>query len=77
RAGRGGWLEGAAPDAAAATRLADLASREELLAKLAGLMQGALSGMARLLQAPLAHQARLLQALADKGGAGGGDDAAV
>ncbi|MEY3072283.1 MAG: hypothetical protein RLZZ353_479 [Actinomycetota bacterium] len=75
---RGGWLDGAVLDADEATRLADLASREELLAKLAGLMQGALSGMARLLQAPLAHQARLLQALADKGGAAGpGADAAA
>ena len=77
---RGGWLDGAVLDATEAMRLADLASREELLAKLAGLMQGALAGMARLLQAPLAHQARLLQALADKGGAGGGtggEDAAA
>lgn len=62
---RGGYLDGAVMDAEETTRLADLASREELLAKLAGLMQGALSGFARLLQAPLAHQARLLQALVD------------
>ncbi len=62
---RGGYLDGAVMDAEQTTRLADLASREELLAKLAGLMQGALSGFARLLQAPLAHQARLLQALVD------------
>ncbi|MGA1775320.1 MAG: 50S ribosomal protein L10, partial [Nitriliruptoraceae bacterium] len=73
---RGGWLDGAVLDADEAVKLADLASREELLAKLAGLMQGALSGMARLLQAPLAHQARLLQALVDKGGAGGEAEAA-
>ena len=62
---RGGYLDGAVMDADATNRLADLASREELLAKLAGLMQGALSGFARLLQAPLAHQARLIQALID------------
>jgi len=62
---RGGYLDGAVMDADETNRLADLASREELLAKLAGLMQGALSGFARLLQAPLAHQARLLQALID------------
>lgn len=62
---RGGYLDGAVMGPEEATRLADLASREELLAKLAGLMQGALSGFARLLQAPLAHQARLLQALID------------
>jgi large subunit ribosomal protein L10 len=62
---RGGYLDGAVLDAEETTRLADLSSREELLAKLAGLMQGALSGFARLLQAPIAHQARLLQALVD------------
>jgi len=73
---RGGWLDGAVLDADEAVKLADLASREELLAKLAGLMQGALSGMARLLQAPLAHQARLIQALLDKGGAPGAPAAA-
>jgi large subunit ribosomal protein L10 len=62
---RGGYLDGAVMDADETNRLADLASREELLAKMAGLMQGALAGFARLLQAPLAHQARLLQALID------------
>ncbi len=60
---RGGYLDGAVMDADETNRLADLASREELLAKLAGLMQGALAGFARLLQAPLARQARLIQAL--------------
>jgi large subunit ribosomal protein L10 len=68
---RGGFLDGAVLDAADAARLADLASREELLARFAGLMQGALAGFARLLQAPLSHQARLMQALVDKGGAAG------
>jgi large subunit ribosomal protein L10 len=62
---RGGYLDGVVMDAEETSRLADLSSREELLAKLAGLMQGALSGFARLLQAPIAHQARLLQALVD------------
>ena len=62
---RGGYLDGAVMDAEETNRLADLASREELLAKMAGLMQGALSGFARLLQAQIVHQARLLQALID------------
>jgi large subunit ribosomal protein L10 len=62
---RGGYLDGAVMDAAAATRLADLASREELLAQMAGLMQGALAGFARLMQAALVQQARLMQALID------------
>jgi large subunit ribosomal protein L10 len=66
---RGGYLDGEVLDEVAATKLADLESREELLAKLAGLMQGALSGFARLLQAPIAQQARLMQALVDAGGA--------
>lgn len=62
---RGGYLDGEVLDEAAATQLADLDSREELLAKLAGLLYGALANTARLLQAPLSQQARLLQALVD------------
>lgn len=66
---RGGYLDGEVLDEDAAIRLADLDSREELLAKLAGLMEGALSGTARLLQAATEKQARLMQALVDAGGA--------
>ena len=62
---RGGYLDGAVMDAAEATKLADLASREELLAQMAGLMQGALAGFARLMQAAIVQQARLMQALVD------------
>lgn len=65
---RGGFLDGEVLDAEEALKLADLESREELLAKLAGLMEGALSGTARLLQAATEKQARLLQALVDAGG---------
>ncbi|MFO7778507.1 MAG: 50S ribosomal protein L10 [Nitriliruptoraceae bacterium] len=65
---RGGYLDGEVLDGEAALKLADLESREELLAKLAGLMQGALSGTARLLQAATEKQARLLQALLEAGG---------
>ena len=65
---RGGYLDGEVLDAEAALKLADLESREELLARLAGLMQGALSGTARLLLAATEKQARLLQALVDAGG---------
>jgi large subunit ribosomal protein L10 len=56
---RGGYLDGEVLDGRRPLKLADLESREELLAKLAGLMQGALSGTARLLQAPTEKQARL------------------
>lgn len=65
---RGGYLDGEVLDEEAATKLADLASRDELLATLVGLMYGALANTARLLQAPLAQQARLFQALIDEGG---------
>ena len=65
---RGGYLDGEVLDGEAALRLADLESREELLARFAGLMEGALSGTARLLQAATEKQARLLQALIDAGG---------
>lgn len=65
---RGGYLDGEVLDEAAALRLADLASKEELLGQLVGLMYGALANTARLLQAPIAQQARLVQALIDAGG---------
>lgn len=68
---RGGFLDGAVLDASAAAGLADLASREELLARMAGLLLAPLAAMARLLQEPIAAQARAMQALADKGGAAG------
>ena len=65
---RGGYLDGAVLSEVDANKLADLESREELLAKLAGLMYGALANTARLLQAPIEQQARLMQALVDAGG---------
>jgi large subunit ribosomal protein L10 len=68
---RGGYLDGAVLSEEEATKLADLESREELLAKLAGLMYGALANTARLLQAPIEKQARLVQALIDAGGYAG------
>jgi large subunit ribosomal protein L10 len=68
---KGGYLDGAVLDAAEALGLADLASREELLARLAGLMYGALANTARLLNALPEKQARLMQALVDAGGFAG------
>jgi large subunit ribosomal protein L10 len=64
---RGGYLDGEVLDEAAAIKLADLASKEELLGQLVGLMYGALANTARLLQAPIEKQARLVQALIDAG----------
>jgi large subunit ribosomal protein L10 len=68
---RGGYLDGEVLDEAEAIKLAELDSHEDLLAKLAGLMHGALANTARLLQAPIEQQARLVQALIDAGGAAG------
>jgi large subunit ribosomal protein L10 len=63
---KGGVLEGRVLDAAEANGLADLASREELLARLAGMMQTIIAQPARLAQANLTKFARLLAALQQK-----------
>jgi large subunit ribosomal protein L10 len=63
---KGGVVEGRTLSAAEVTRLAELESREVLLAKLAGAMKGNLTKAAVLFQAPLVQVARLAQALADK-----------
>jgi len=63
---KGGVLDGAALSAAELTRLADVESREVLLAKLAGAMKASLSGAAALFQAPLAQAARTVEALRAK-----------
>lgn len=65
---RGGYLDGEVLDETAAIKLADLASREELLAQLAGLMHGALANTARLLNALPQKQAQLFAALIEDGG---------
>lgn len=65
---KAGYLDGAVLDEAETIRLASLESREELIAKLAGLMYGALANFARLLQAPITEQARLMAALIEDGG---------
>src|SRR5688572_5410960 len=68
---KGGILEGRFIDAGEATRLADLASREELLAQLAGLMQAIVAQPARLALASLSKAARLFAALQEKRAAAG------
>lgn len=65
---RGGYLDGAVLNEAEARALAELQSREELLAVFVGLMYGALANTARLLQASTQKQAQLLAALAADGG---------
>jgi large subunit ribosomal protein L10 len=63
---KGGYLEGNVLDAKEIARLADLESREVLLAKMAGAMLASLSQAVYLLNAPLAQAARLAGALQAK-----------
>jgi large subunit ribosomal protein L10 len=63
---KGGVFEGKAITAAEVTKIADLESREVLLAKLAGAMKANLSKAAAVLQAPLSKTARTVAALQDK-----------
>ena len=63
---KGGVLDGAPLTPAELTRLADLESREVLLAKLAGAMKASLSQAAALFQAPLAQAVRTVEALRAK-----------
>jgi large subunit ribosomal protein L10 len=63
---KGGVLEGKSLDAGEIAKLADLESREVLLAKLAGGMLASLSQAVYLLNAPLAQAARLAGALQAK-----------
>ena len=60
---KGGWLDGKTLSAAEVSRIADLESREVLLAKLAGAMKALPTRAAGLFQAPLAQVARLAKAL--------------
>src|SRR3954471_22651388 len=63
---KGGVFEGKAITADDVNKIADLESREVLLAKLAGAMKGNLSKAASLFQAPLSQVARLAAALQEK-----------
>jgi len=60
---KGGYMDGKMLSAAEIAKLADLESREVLLAKLAGAMKASLSQAAALFQAPLAQAARTIEAL--------------
>jgi len=67
---KGGVMDGRVLDADAVRKLADLESREVLLAKLAGAMNGNLAKAVGLFAAPLSQAARVLAALADQKSAG-------
>ena len=60
---KAGYMDGRVLSAADITRLADLESREVLLAKLAGAMKASMSQAASLFAAPLAQAARTFEAL--------------
>ncbi len=60
---KGGVLDGQPLSVAQIQQMADLESREVLLARLAGALQASLSNAANLLNAPLAQAARALGAL--------------
>lgn len=60
---KGGYLDGAALTAEEITKLADLESREVLLAKAAGAMKGSLSKAAALFAAPASQAVRTVEAL--------------
>ncbi len=60
---KGGVLDGKTLSTAEIQKLADLESREVLLAKLAGAMNASLQGAVSLFAAPLSQTARLLEAL--------------
>ena len=63
---KGGFMDGRALTVTEVNQLADLESREVLLAKLAGAMKANLSKAAGLFAAPASQVARLAQALVDK-----------
>lgn len=72
---KGGVMEGKTLSAAEVAKIADLESREVLLAKLAGALIALPTRAAGLFQAPLSQMARLAAALQDKLPADGSADA--
>ena len=63
---KGGYFDGAPLSAAEVGKLADLESREVMLARLAGAFKASLFGAAYMFNAPLAQAARAVDALRQK-----------
>lgn len=63
---KGGFFDGTVMDAAGVEKLADLESREVMLAKLAGAFKASLFGAAYLFNAPLSKAVRTVDALREK-----------
>jgi large subunit ribosomal protein L10 len=74
---KGGYMEGRALSIDEVNRIADLESREVLLAKLAGAMKGNLAKAAGLFNAPASQVARLAAALQEKKQAAGDTEPAA
>lgn len=73
---KGGYMDGRPLTVAEVAQIADLESREVLLAKLAGAMKGNLAKAAGLFAAPASQVARLAAALQEKRSAAEGGDGA-
>ena len=69
---KGGYMDGRALSVSEVERIADLESREVLLAKLAGAMKAKTSQAAALFQAPLSKTVRTVEALRAKVAESGG-----
>ncbi|MFD6158566.1 50S ribosomal protein L10 [Nocardia sp. NPDC060256] len=75
---KGGYMDGAPLSVSEVEKIADLESREVLLAKLAGAMKGNMAKAAGLFNAPASQVARLAAALVEKKQAeAGGEPAAA
>jgi large subunit ribosomal protein L10 len=74
---KGGYMDGRTLSVDEVNRIADLESREVLLAKLAGALKGNLSKAAGLFSAPASQVARLAAALQEKKGGEAPADAEV
>ena len=72
---KGGFMDGRPLSTDEVNQLADLESREAVLARLAGAMKGNLAKAAALFNAPASQLARLAQALVDKRAEGGATEA--
>ena len=66
---RGGAMDGRSLTAQEVNTLATLPSREQLVARLLGQLQGPISGLVYVLNAPISGLARVLQAQVDKASA--------
>ncbi|WP_433659716.1 50S ribosomal protein L10 [Nocardia sp. CA-128927] len=74
---KGGYMDGAPLSVSEVEKIADLESREVLLAKLAGAMKGNMAKAAGLFNAPASQVARLAAALVEKKQAEAGGETAA